>query len=103
MDIDLQPEKTHEAGVETARKYIEHREGDIDALILGIQRSDGSRNAVATTRLENEDSAELFDMIADQVVYLAEKHDSHPAGVLQHLIHVMQERDDTPETSEQGV
>lgn len=98
MEIEMHKMKGHDEGIHTAKEYLKHRTADdIDALIMGLQFADGRRQAIATSRLENEDSAEIFDMLADQVVYLAEKHDSHPAGVLQHLIHVVQERDDTPE------
>jgi hypothetical protein len=91
---------THKEEVRTAREYLNDvNEHEIEALTLGVRYSENHRETVISSRLDTPQSSDLFDLLSDQVVYLAEKHESHPAGILQHLIHMVQERNDTPDTT----
>lgn len=89
----------HEEGIRTARQFIDEADEDeIEALTLGVRYSENHSETVVTSRLDDPESSDLFGLLSDQVVYLAQKHDSHPGAILKHLIHVVQQRDDTPDT-----
>ena len=90
----------HEEGVRTAKEFLDDAdEHEIEALTLGVQYSENHRETVVTSKLDTPQSSDLFNLLSDQVVYLAERHESHPAAILQHLIHLLQTRDDTPDTT----
>jgi len=91
---------SHKEGIRTARKFLNDAdETEIEALTLGVRYSENHRETVVSSKRSSPQSSDLFDLFADQVVYLAEKHESHPAGILRHLIHVVQDRDDTPDAT----